>query len=129
MPLQPHLPLQVGEHALDSQPGSAPWPGPEAQYLPRPVSPDSRAAGGRLREWLGERQTAEALGGHVVADGYADVELPDLGEVAVLLKLDRVLPSQPASRRTASLTAGSAAKAASGGGAPGVAALRYASMM
>ena len=49
---------------------------------------EARDAGGALREWWGERRGAQALGGIVAPDAYAEVELP--GErVAFLLELDR----------------------------------------
>ncbi len=53
------------------------------------LAEEARASGGSLRDWWGERQTAEALAGHLVPDGYALLELPGLGEVALLLELDR----------------------------------------
>jgi hypothetical protein len=53
------------------------------------LAEEARLRGGSLREWWGERQTGEALGGYVLPDGYGRLELPELGEVALLLELDR----------------------------------------
>lgn len=50
---------------------------------------DTRAAGGQVPVWLGERGAHDLLGGIVIPDSYLLIELPDAPALHLLLELDR----------------------------------------
>jgi Replication-relaxation len=50
---------------------------------------ETRAAGGALREWYGERTTYRLFDGVVVPDGYGVLTIPDRDPLHMLLELDR----------------------------------------
>ncbi|MGH3266146.1 MAG: replication-relaxation family protein, partial [Trebonia sp.] len=53
------------------------------------LASEARTAGGRLREWYGERTTRRLLGGQVIPDTYAVMQLPGRPLLHLLVELDR----------------------------------------
>ena len=53
------------------------------------LAAETRAAGGALESWWGERRARAALAGLVSPDGYARLRPPGEGPVELLLELDR----------------------------------------
>lgn len=53
------------------------------------LATEARDAGGRLREWYGERTTRRLLVGTVIPDTYAVLQLPNQPPLHLLVELDR----------------------------------------